>query len=119
VHIRAVPAYNTNKFRSPGNPFHPKEKGYVGFVLTLGDRRIYHTGDSDHIPEMAQIKTDVALLPVSGTYVMTVEEAVEAAKTLQPKVAIPMHVGAGIGELTFTQTFKSLATVPVEILPQE
>ena len=119
VHIRAVPAYNTNKFRSPGNPFHPKEKGYVGFVLTLGDRRVYHTGDSDHIPEMAQIKTDVALLPVSGTYVMTVEEAVEAAKTLQPKVAIPMHVGAGIGELAFTQTFKSLATVPVEILPLE
>ena len=119
VRIQAVPAYNTNKFRSPGNPFHPKEKGYVGFVLTLGERRIYHTGDSDHIPEMAHIQADVALLPVSGVYVMTVEEAVEAAQTLQPKVAIPMHVGAGIGELTFTQAFKSLATVPVEILPLE
>lgn len=119
VHIRAVPAYNTNKFRSPGNPFHPKEKGYVGFVLTLGERRIYHTGDSDHIPEMADILTDVALLPVSGTYVMTVEEAVAAAQTLHPQVAIPMHVGAGIGELSYTAAFKALATVPVEILPLE
>lgn len=119
VHIHAVPSYNTNKFRSPGNPFHPKEKGYVGFVLTLGERRIYHTGDSDHIPEMAGIKTDVALLPVSGIYVMTAEEAAEAAKTIQPKVAIPMHVGAGIGELEFTQTFKDLANVPVVILPLE
>jgi len=119
VHIHAVPSYNTNKFRSPGNPFHPKEKGYVGYVLTLGERRIYHTGDSDHIPEMAGIKTDVALLPVSGIYVMTAEEAAEAAKTIQPKVAIPMHVGAGIGELEFTQTFKDLANVPVVILPLE
>jgi L-ascorbate metabolism protein UlaG (beta-lactamase superfamily) len=119
VRIQAVPAYNTNKFRSPGNPFHPKEKGYVGFVLTLGERRIYHTGDSDHIPEMADIETDVALLPVSGIYVMTAEEAAEAAKTIQPKVAIPMHVGAGIGELEFTQTFKDLANVTVVILPLE
>lgn len=119
VHIHALPSYNTNKFRSPGNPFHPKEKGYVGYVLTLGERRIYHTGDSDHIPEMAGIKTDVALLPVSGIYVMTAEEAAEAAKTIQPKVAIPMHVGAGIGELEFTQTFKDLANVPVVILPLE
>jgi len=119
VRIQAVPAYNTNKFRSPGNPFHPKEKGYVGFVLTLGDRRIYHTGDSDHIPEMAQIKTDIALLPVSGTYVMTAEEAPEAAKILQPKLAIPMHVGADIGKLEFAETFKKLANVPVVILPLE
>jgi L-ascorbate metabolism protein UlaG (beta-lactamase superfamily) len=119
VHIRAVPAYNINKFRSPGNPFHPKEKGYVGFVLTLGERRIYHTGDSDHIPEMAQIETDVALLPVSGIYVMTAEEAAEAAKAIQPKLAIPMHVGADIGKLEFTHTFKTLANVPVVILPLE
>jgi L-ascorbate metabolism protein UlaG (beta-lactamase superfamily) len=119
VHIRAVPAYNTNKFRSPGNPFHPREKGYVGFVLTLGDRRIYHTGDSDHIPEMADIETDVALLPVSGIYVMTAEEAAEAAKTIQPRLAIPMHVGADIGKLEATETFKALAGVPVVILPLE
>jgi L-ascorbate metabolism protein UlaG (beta-lactamase superfamily) len=119
VHIRAVPAYNTNKFRSPGNPFHPREKGYVGFVLTLGDRRIYHTGDSDHIPEMAEIETEVALLPVSGIYVMTAEEAAEAARVIQPKLAIPMHVGADIGELSAAETFKALAGVPVVILPLE
>jgi L-ascorbate metabolism protein UlaG (beta-lactamase superfamily) len=119
VHIRAVPAYNINKFRSPGNPFHPRERGFVGFVLTLGDRTIYHTGDSDHIPEMAGLKPDVALLPVSGIYVMTAQEAAEAANAIQPKLAIPMHIGADIGKLSDAETFRSLAKVPVEILPLE
>ena len=45
-------------------------------------RRIYHAGDTDVIPEMASIQTDIALLPVSGTYVMTADEAVTAAKAL-------------------------------------
>ena len=119
VDIEAVPAYNVTKFRSPGNPFHPKDAGYVGFILTLGDQRIYHTGDADVIPEMQTFDVDIALLPVSGTYVMTAEEAVEAAKILQPKVVIPMHVGCGIGDLDMCEEFKQKASVPVEILELE
>jgi len=119
VAIEAVPAYNVNKFRSPGNPFHPKEAGYVGFVVTVEGKRIYHAGDTDVIPEMGSIETDIALLPVSGTYVMTVDEAVEAAGIIQPKVAIPMHVGRGIGELEDLERFKEKAPVPVEVLPLE
>jgi L-ascorbate metabolism protein UlaG (beta-lactamase superfamily) len=97
VEIEAVRAYNIDKFRSPGVPFHPRESEHVGFVVTVGGVRVYHAGDTDHIPEMAEIDCDVALLPVSGKYVMTVEEAAEAAKTLSPQIVVPMHYGSGIG----------------------
>lgn len=97
ITVEAVPAYNINKFRSPGVPFHPKAAEHVGFVVTVEGTRIYFAGDTDQIPEMADIVCDVALLPVSGTYVLTVEEAVEAAQALAPKIVVPMHFGAGIG----------------------
>lgn len=97
IEIEAVPAYNINKFRSPGVPFHPREAEHVGYVVTVGGVRVYFTGDSDAIPEMAEIDCDVALLPVSGIYVMTAEEAAEAARTLDPQIVVPMHYGAGIG----------------------
>jgi len=119
VKIKAIPAYNVNKFRSPGMPFHSKEAGHVGYVLTVKGVRIYHTGDSDFISEMKGLAPDVALLPVSGIYVMTAEEAVEAAAAIHPKVAIPMHVGEGIGSLADAQRFKEKATVPVIVLPIE
>ena len=86
VTLEVLPAYNTNKFRSPGNPFHPKADGKVGFILGIGGVRIYHAGDTDEIPEMSSAKgVDVALLPVSGTYVMTAQEAVKACTAIQPR----------------------------------
>jgi L-ascorbate metabolism protein UlaG (beta-lactamase superfamily) len=117
--INAVPAYNVNKFRSPGVPFHPKETGHVGFVITVEGVRIYHAGDTDHIPEMGAIATDIALLPVSGIYVMTADEAVAAAATIKPQIAIPMHVGGGIGLAADAEHFREKVSVPVEILPME
>jgi len=97
VEVEAVRAYNVNKFRSPGVPFHSREANHVGYVVTVGGVRLYFAGDTDQIPEMADIACDVALLPVSGTFAMTVEEAVEAARTLRPQFIVPMHYGAGIG----------------------
>ena len=96
VIAEAVPAYNLTKFRSPGNPYHPRSALHNGYVVTVGGERLYFAGDTDHIPEMADISCDVALLPVSGTYVMTAEEAAEAAQTMQAKVVVPMHYGAGV-----------------------
>jgi L-ascorbate metabolism protein UlaG (beta-lactamase superfamily) len=119
IAIKTVPAYNLTKFRSPGVPFHPKDAGHVGYLITVNGITIYHTGDSDFIPEMRDLKPDVALLPVSGTYVMTAEEAVEAATAIQPKVAIPMHVGEGIGSLADAERFREKATVPVVVKPIE
>ncbi|MBU5689501.1 MAG: MBL fold metallo-hydrolase [Candidatus Aenigmarchaeota archaeon] len=106
IRIKTVPAYNINKFREPGKVFHPKEAGYVGFIITLGELSIYHAGDTDFIPEMKDVKADIALLPVSGTYVMTVEEAIEAANYIKPKVAIPMHYGSIVGSIKDAQKFK-------------
>ncbi len=110
IEIEAVPAYNTNK------PFHPKEAGHVGFIVTLGGKRIYHAGDTDFIPEMKGLKVDIALLPVSGTYVMTAEEAAKAADTIKPEVAIPMHYGEIVGSEKDAEHFKELTSVQVIIL---
>ena len=115
VDIHAVPAYNTNKFKSPGIHFHPRESNYVGYILTVEGERIYHSGDTDVIPEMESIKADIALLPVSGIYVMTPEEAAEAAGIIRPKKVIPMHVGRGIGDLKDRDAFKEKVSMEVEI----
>lgn len=115
--VEAVPAYNVNKFRTPGVPFHPKENLWVGFIVDIDGKRVYHAGDTDVIPEMASFENiDVALLPVSGTYVMTAIEAAEAAKMIKPKLAIPMHYGAIIGTESDAETFKQRANCRVEII---
>ncbi len=119
VGIEAVPAYNVNKFREPGKVFHPKEDGKLGYVVTMNGVRIYHAGDTDHIPEMKGIRTDVALLPVSGTYVMTAQEAAEAVVTINPKVVIPMHYGAIVGDHKDAETLQTLVKCEVKILDKE
>lgn len=119
VIVETVPAYNIDKFREPGKPFHPKESGSVGFIVTLEGKRYYHTGDSDFIPEMKTLGAiDIAFLPVSGTYVMTAEEAAAAAQAIRPAVAVPMHYGSIVGSLADAKRFAAQAGVPVEILPK-
>jgi len=91
IKIKALHAYNIKRFRSPGNPYHPKGFG-VGYVITVEGKRIYHAGDTDFIPEMKELKDiDVALLPTGDTYTMDNIEAAEAAIAINPKIAIPMH----------------------------
>ena len=118
ITIEAIPAYNINKFREPGKVFHPKEDGKLGYVLGLGFR-LYHTGDTDFIPEMKKLgDIDIAFLPVSGTYVMTAEEAAEAAEAINPKVSVPMHYGKIVGSRADAEKFRDLleGKVRVEIL---
>ncbi len=110
VQIEAVPAYNI------GKAFHQKSAGGLGYIVTLKGKRIYQAGDTDVIPEMNQIKADVVILPVGGTYTMTAGEAAKVANIIQPEVAIPMHYGSIIGSAADAETFKRLTNVPVEIL---
>jgi L-ascorbate metabolism protein UlaG (beta-lactamase superfamily) len=119
VSIETVPAYNVNKFRSPGHPFHPKENEMLGFIVTVNGVRIYHAGDTDLIPEMERFNVDVACLPVSGTYVMTAEEAVESTRHIKLKVAIPMHYGSIVGDERDAERFKTLASCEVRVLSKE
>jgi len=115
--VRAVCAYNTDKFRSPGVHFHPKESNGIGFVVEFAGKRIYHAGDTDFIPEMKKLgRIDVAFLPVSGTYVMTPEEAVEAADAIRPKTVIPMHYGKIVGTKGDAEKFAALYKGKTEIL---
>ncbi len=108
--IEAVPAYNTNK------QFHTKDKGWVGYIFTVQGQRIYIAGDTDHIPEMKNFKVDIALLPVSGTYVMTADEAVRAALDMKPKVAIPMHYGSIVGSEKDAKKFADSLKGKIEVV---
>ena len=110
IEIEAVPAYNTNK------DFHPKKNNWLGFIITVNGVRVYHAGDTDLIPEMNDLSVDIALLPVSGTYVMTAAEAVEAAKKIRPKVAIPMHYDAIVGTLKDAEKFKAALSGVCEVV---
>ncbi|HDO25831.1 MAG TPA: MBL fold metallo-hydrolase [Nitrospirae bacterium] len=115
VDIEAVPAYNTNK------QFHTKDKGWVGYIFTIEGQRVYLSGDTDHIPEMKTFKADIALLPVSGTYVMTADEAVRAALDIKPKVAIPMHYDSIVGTKKDAERFANglKGKIEVKILEEE
>jgi len=108
--VEAVPAYNTNK------DFHPKANKWLGFIIDIDGVRIYHAGDSDYIPEMKDLDVDIALLPVSGTYVMNADEAVEAALAIKPKLAIPMHYGAIVGDQSDATRFKDKLAGKVDVL---
>ncbi len=91
IKVKAVHAYNVKRFRSPGNPYHPKGYG-VGYLVTLKGKTIYFAGDTDIIPEMNELgPIDVALLPCGDTYTMDNKDAAEATRLIKPKVVIPMH----------------------------
>lgn len=90
VRITAVPAYNVVEERLE---MHPKANEWVGYVLTLGDHTYYHAGDTDHAPELSDVRADVAFLPIGGTYTMDAEEAGGLAKAMAPRLAVPMHFG--------------------------
>lgn len=115
VEIEAVPSYNTNK------QFHTKDRNWVGYIFTVNGQRIYLAGDTDHIPEMKTFRADIALLPVSGTYVMTPEEAANAAVDINPSIAIPMHFNSIVGTesdaLKFAEALKG--KIEVKILKEE
>lgn len=115
IPIEVIAAYNMNK------DYHPLSKGYVGYIFTINDTRIYHSGDVDVIPEMKQIVCDIALLPVGGTYTMTAQAAAEAVKKFKVKTVIPMHWGTVVGSIEDAEEFQRLCpdNVEVKILPKE
>lgn len=116
--VSGVAAYNTDKFRAPGVAFHPPSDHFVGFVFSLDGITYYHAGDTDFIEEMHELagKIDVAFLPVSGTYVMTAEEAGQAADAIQPKIAVPLHFGSIVGTRSDALDLQRFTRVPVVVL---
>jgi L-ascorbate metabolism protein UlaG (beta-lactamase superfamily) len=116
IDVKVVPSYNTNK------QFHTKDKGWAGYIFKVNGKTFYIAGDTDRIPEMRTFQNiDVAFLPVSGTYVMTADEAAQAALDIKPKVAVPMHYGSIVGEKKDAETFaeKLKGKIDVMILKEE
>lgn len=94
VKIEAVPAYNIVGMRSEGVPYHPKGEGN-GYVISLGDKKVYIAGDTENIPEMNELENiDIAFLPMNLPYTMTPEMVADAAKTFKPKRLYPYHYGS-------------------------
>ena len=91
IKFETIPAYNTNKI------FHPKENGWVGYIITLDDIRYYIAGDTDITEENRKVKCDVAFVPVGGTYTMDFKEAAQLINEIQPKIAVPIHYGSVVG----------------------
>jgi L-ascorbate metabolism protein UlaG (beta-lactamase superfamily) len=118
--VRALHAYNTSKQGSDGQVFHPRSAGGVGYDLNVRGERLYHAGDTDVIPEMDSVHgVDMALLPVSGTYVMTASEAAEAARRIQPRTAVPIHWGENLGTHDDAVEFQRRAPEGVEVVIME
>ena len=109
-----VPAYNT---REEALDFHPQANRWVGYVLELDGRTYYHAGDTDHAPELDDIESDVAMVPIGGHFTMNAEEAAGLVRAIGPGVAVPMHYGFVVGQVSDADRFREAADpVPVEVL---
>lgn len=100
--VEVYPAYNQ------GKPFHQKKNGWVGYVVTMDAEKYYVAGDTDEIPEIRNIKCDVAFLPIGGKYTMDASEAAHLARSIHPRVVIPTHYGSVVGSPVDGDFFQGL-----------
>lgn len=110
IAIETVPAYNIDK------QFHPKMNGWVGYVFTIGGKRIYCAGDTDRIPEMKELKVDVACLPVGGTFTMDAASAIQAVNDIKPQHVIPIHYGDIAGTKKDAEELLLIKTSQIHVL---
>ncbi len=114
IKVQAVPAYNIVEDRLDN---HPQANNWVGYLLDLGGTTYYHAGDTDHLPELEDVKADVSFVPIGGTYTMDAVEAAELVKAQSPKIAVPMHYGFVVSTPAEAERFKREASpVVVQIL---
>jgi L-ascorbate metabolism protein UlaG (beta-lactamase superfamily) len=104
ISIAAIPMYNL-----PESPtaMHTKGRGN-GYVLGIGGKQVYISGDTQGIPEMRSLKDiDVAFVCMNLPYTMDVKEAADAVLAFKPRIVYPYHY-RGQGGLSDVNTFKSL-----------
>ena len=112
ISFKTVPAYNINK------DFHKKEYNWVGYLINMNNNTLYIAGDTDNIPEIRNVKCDIAFVPVGGTYTMNYDEAVELIKEMKPSLAVPIHYKTVVGTTQDAYNFKKEleGTIEVKIL---
>ncbi len=109
IKMETIPAYNTIK------PFHPKHNGWVGYVITLQNERIYIAGDTDINEDNTKVKCDIALVPIGGTYTMNAQKAAEFVNIIKPKIAIPMHYRSIVGNKEMATEFKDKVDADIQV----
>lgn len=102
VVFETVPSYNIDK------KFHPKDKKYVGYIITLNGNRYYIAGDTDNVLEIRNVKCDVCFVPIGGTFTMNYKEAYELVMIIKPKIVVPIHYGSIVGKKEDGESFKKL-----------
>jgi L-ascorbate metabolism protein UlaG (beta-lactamase superfamily) len=110
LEVETIPAYNTVK------PFHPKRAEWLGYILRIDGKRVYIAGDTGATKEAKQVRCDIALVPVGGTYTMDVKRAAELVNIIRPEYAIPTHYGSIVGKKTDGQTFASLVDSTIKVV---
>lgn len=108
INVETVSSYNLDK------EYHKKDNNWVGYIITIGDEKIYVAGDTDYLKDLDKIKCDIALIPIGGTYTMNVEEAAKLVNKIKPKVAIPTHYGSIVGDKSLGKEFKELLNKDIE-----
>lgn len=108
INVHTVPSYNVNK------DFHKKIYNWVGYIIELNNEKIYIAGDTDVNEDIKKVKCDIALVPIGGTYTMTLNEAAELINTIKPKKVIPTHYGKIVGEIEDGEKFKKLIDSNIE-----
>lgn len=104
IKVEAIPMYH---LREEAKAFHPKGRGN-GYVLTLGKKRIYISGDTEDIPEMRTLKDiDIAFVCMNLPWTMSVEKAADAVLDFQPKEVYPYHY-KGTNGISDIKQFKAL-----------
>ena len=91
IRFETIPAYNINK------KFHPKENGWVGYIIEIDGIRYYIAGDTDITEENKKAKCDIAFVPVGGTYTMNFKEAASFINEIRPNIVVPIHYGSIVG----------------------
>ena len=101
IKINTIYSYNTNK------EFHPKENNWVGYIFNIENIKVYIAGDTDITDENKNLKCDIALVPIGGTYTMDSKEAAELINIIRPKYVIPTHYGSLVGKKCDAEEFIS------------
>ncbi|MBO4918781.1 MAG: MBL fold metallo-hydrolase [Erysipelotrichaceae bacterium] len=107
--VMAIPSYNPNK------PFHPKEKGYVGYLVRIGGKTVYVAGDCDRNEDNEKVRCDIAFVPAGGKYTMDYKEAAELVNLIRPELAIPTHYGDLTGEKNNGEQFAKLVDPSIRV----
>ena len=107
--VVTIPSYNREK------QFHPKNKGYVAYIVTVEGKRVYVAGDCDENEDNLKISCDIALIPIGGHYTMDYKEGAAYINKIKPSLVIPTHYGNGIGDEKDGERFRELIDKDIEV----